>query len=117
MMTVLPEDVQVGLDDARKRALRKSSRLAIDSGDRRLKVLRLWGDGFAVAAEEAPHLRGLVDLYDGTRHLSRCLIVATEEAGGEVSYDVKQMTSAEDVQPLDYERAEGAPTRLIENDG
>jgi hypothetical protein len=117
MITVLPDDVQAGLDQARKRALKKTSRLAIDTGDRRLKVLRLWDGGFAVEAEKVPHLRGLVDLYDGTHHLSRCLIVATEEEGGEIRYDVKQMNSADDVQPLDYERAEDAPVRLIENDG
>ena len=115
MMTVLPDDVQAGLDQARKRALRKSSRLAIEAGNCRLKVLRLWDGGFSVEAEEVPHLRGLVDLYDGTRHLSRCLIVASEEDGGEVHYEVKQMTAAADEQPLDYARAETAPVGLLEN--
>ena len=117
MITVLPDDVQAGLDQARKRALKKSSRLAIEAGDRRLKVLRFRDGGFAVQAEEVPHLRGLVNLYDGTRHLSRCLIVASEEDGGEVHYEVKQMTTAADEQPLDYERAENAPVGLIENYG
>lgn len=117
MITVLPDEVQAGLDQARKRALKKSSRLAIEAGDRRLKVLRLWDGGFAVEAEEVPHLRGLVDFYDGARHLSRCLIVASEEDNGEIRYDVKQMTAAADEQPLDYERAEDAPVGLIENYG
>lgn len=115
MITVLPEDVQAGLDQARKRARKKSSRLVIEAGGRRLKVLRFWDGGIAVEAEEVPHLRGLVDVYDGTQHLSRCLIVASEEGGGEVHYEVKQMTSAADEQPLDYERAETAPVGLIEN--
>ena len=117
MITVLPDEVQAGLDQARKRALKKSSRLAIEAGDRRLKVLRLWDGGFAVETEDVPHLRGLVDLYDGARHLSRCLIVASEEENGEIHYDVKQMTAAADEQPLDYERAEDAPVGLIENYG
>jgi len=117
MITVLPDEVQAGLDQARKRALKKSSRLAIETGDRRLKVLRLWDGGFAVETEDVPHLRGLVDLYDGARHLSRCLIVASEEENGEIHYDVKQMTAAADEQPLDYERAEDAPVGLIENYG
>ncbi|MRU16290.1 hypothetical protein FDP25_12680 [Roseovarius sp. A21] len=114
MTTILPNEVQAGLDLARKRALKASSRLAIEAGDRRLKVLRRWDGGFAVEAEEVPHLRGLVDLYDGPRHLSRCLIVASEEEGGEIRYDVKQMTAAADEQPLDYVRAEDAPVGLIE---
>ena len=114
MMTVLPSEVQAGLDQARKRALKRSSRLAIEAGGRRLKVLRLLDDGFAVDAESVPHLRGLVDLYDGARHLSRCLVVASEEEGGEIRYEVKQMTAAADVQPLDYARAEDAPVGLIE---
>ena len=117
MTTILPDEVQAGLDLARKRALKASSRLAIEAEGRRLKILRRWDGGFAVEAEQVPHLRGLVDLYDGTRHLSRCLIVASEEEGGEVCYDVKQMTAADDVQPLDYERAEDAPVGLIENYG
>ncbi len=117
MITVLPDDIQAGLDQARKRALKRSSRLALEAGDQRLKVLRLSDNGFAVDAAQAPHLRGLVDLYDGTRHLSRCLIVASEEEGGEIRYEVKQMTAAADEQPLDYERAENAPVGLIENYG
>jgi len=117
MMTVLPSEVQAGLDQARKRALKRSSRLVIETGGQRLKVLRLSDDGFTVEAEAAPHLRGLVDIYDGARHLSRCLIVASEEDGGEIRYEVKQMTAAADVQPLDYERPEGAPVGLIENWG
>ena len=36
MIAVLPDDVQAGLDQARKRALKKSSRLVIEAGDRRL---------------------------------------------------------------------------------
>jgi hypothetical protein len=114
-MTVLPSEVQAGLDHARKRALKRSNRLAIKAGDQRLKVLRLLDDGFAVEAETAQHLRGLVDLYDGALHLSRCLIVASEEEGGELRYEVKQMTAAADVQPLDYERAGDAPMGLIES--
>ena len=117
MIAVLPDDVQAGLDEARRRALKKSSRLAIEAGDRRLKVLRLWDSGIAVEAKEVPHLRGLVDLYDGARHLSRCLIVASEKDGNEVHYEVKQMTAAADEQPVDYERAENTPIGLIENYG
>jgi hypothetical protein len=117
MMTVLRSEVQAGLDDARKRALKRSNRLSIKAGHQWFKILRLMDDGFSVEAEAAPHLRGLVDLYDGARYLSRCLIVASEEEGGELRYEVKQMTAAADEQPLDYERAENAQVGLIENWG
>ena len=65
MSTFLPQDVQAGLDAARIKALRKSSRLKIKTDLESFRVLRLWDNGFSLEAGTAPGLRGLVDIYDG----------------------------------------------------
>jgi hypothetical protein len=113
MSTYLPPEVQAGLDAARATALRKSSRLRIEAGQDSYSVLRAWEGGFALHAEGAPHLRGLVDMYDGARHLSRCLIVASEQEGGEMRFDIKRVTEAGGEQPVDFARASDAPVALL----
>lgn len=113
MTTFLPPEVQAGLDAARKLARRKSNRLSVQAGGRNFKILRSWHNGFSLDADEAPHLRGLVDFYDGTRHLSRCLIVASGEEAGEIEFEYKRMTEAADRQPLDFYRAPDAPVALL----
>lgn len=113
MTTFLPKEVAEGLEAARKQALRKKSRLRIKAGERYFTVLKFWDDGFAIDMEDAPQLRGLVDLYDGGRHLYQCLIVASEEDGREMRYDFKRNTMAMDQAPLDFEKAKDAPIALL----
>ena len=79
-MTYLPDDVRAGLEAAQAKKAKRKSRLRVEAGQSYYPVLRLWDDGFAVDLEDAPKLRGLVDIHDGPRHLYR-LIVACDEAG------------------------------------
>ena len=113
MSEFLPKEVRAGLEAARKRDLRRKSRLRVKVGDQTFTILRYWDQGFALDVEDAPHLRGLVDVYDGARHLSQCLIVASEEEAGEMVYEFKRETMATDRAPLDYERDEFAPVALL----
>lgn len=113
MTTFLPDEVQAGLDAARKRDLRRKSRLRIHAGDEVYRVLRSWDGGFALDADTAPHLRGLVEMHEGTRHLSNCLIVASEEEAGEIRFEYKRTTEATAQQPLDFERPLNAPVALL----
>jgi len=113
MSEFLPKEVRAGLEAARKQALRKKSRLRIHVGDTAIPVLRFWETGFALDAEDAPHLRGLVDLFDGARHLYQCLIVASSEEIGEMVYEFKRSTAAVDKAPLDFVRDENAPIALL----
>jgi len=114
MTTYLPPEVQAGLDAARKTALKRASRLRIRAGEAQFPVLRSWRDGFALDADHAPALRGRVELYDGARLLSQCLIIASEEEGGELRFEYKSMTEASDRQPLDFYRAPDAPVALLD---
>lgn len=112
MDNVLPSDVQKGLDAARRAAMLKGNRLRVRAGDDTHRVLRYWPQGFAMAID-APRLRGLVDIYDGARHLSRCLIIAASEEGDELHYEFKRMTEASGTQPLDFVRRPDAPAALL----
>lgn len=117
MTTYVPKAVQEALDAARVSGLKKKSRLrvAVDGGY--FPVLRTWKTGFSVEEDTAPQLRGLVDLYDGARHLSQCLIVASEAEGGELRYEFKRATPASDTAPLDFYRAPDAPVGLLGHEG
>ncbi len=114
MSDFLPKEVREGLEAARKRDLQKRSRLRVRVGEHVFTILRYWDEGFALDAEDAPHLRGFVDVYDGTRHLSQCLIVASAEDAGEMVYEFKRETMATETAPVDYERNANAPVALIE---
>ncbi len=114
MSTFLPPEVLAGLDAARKLSRKESARLNVQTGGRTFKILRTWNNGFALDADEAPQLRGLVDMFDGTRHVSRCLIVASGETDGELEFEYKLSTEVVDRPPLDFYRAPSAPVALLE---
>lgn len=117
MTTYVPKAVQEALDAARVQGLKKKSRLRVQVGESQFPVLRVWKTGFSVEEATAPQLRGLVDLYDGARHISQCLIVASEAEGGEMRYEFKRATAAAESAPLDFYRAPDAPFALIAYDG
>lgn len=116
MEAFLPKEVQAGLETARVKALQKSSRLRIDVDGVYFRVLRMWKTGFAMDLETAPNVRGLVDLYDGGKHLFQCLIVANEEDGQEMLFEFKRATPVVDAAALDFEKAEDAPVGLLTRD-
>lgn len=113
MSTYISKEVREGLDAARLAGLKKASRLRVLASDEFHPVLRMWRDGFAVEAETTPALRGLVDLYDGGRHLYQCLIVASEAEMGEMRYEFKRNTIAADKAPRDFYRDPDAPIALL----
>lgn len=116
MSTFLPKDVQEGLDAARRLARARKSRLRVRMGEQSLPVLRLWDSGFALDAGTAPRLRGLVDVYEGTRHLCQCLVVASSQDGGEMVYDFKRATAAADHPARDFYRDESGPVGYLGRD-
>ena len=113
MSEYLPKDVRDGLELARKRNLRKKSRMRVKAGDQTFTILKYWDHGFALDAEDAPNLRGLVDVYDGARHLSQCLIVASEEEDGQMIFEFKRATPHADHPAVDYEVEDG-PAGLLD---
>ncbi|PRY21152.1 hypothetical protein CLV78_11025 [Aliiruegeria haliotis] len=99
MSEFLPEAVRQELEQARKATKRRRTRMKVRTGGQEFTILRHWQGGFALDAQEAPGLRGLVDLYDHGKHVCQALIVATREEDGERVFEVKSSTSATDKAP------------------
>lgn len=113
MEAIFSKEIQAGLDMARVDALKRASRLRVTVDGEIHPILRLWKTGFAIESS-APSLRGLVDLYDGGQHLMQCLIMASDDEGGERRYEFKRATVVADKPAADFEIAEHAPLGLIE---
>ncbi len=113
MLEFLPQDIRDGLDAARARQFRRKSRLRVQIGEQVFPILRLWEDGLTLDAKHASHLRGLVDVYDGTRHLCQSLIVASTVENGELVCNFKRSTAVMDKPPLDFWLDENAPVGLL----
>ncbi|MDQ2066444.1 hypothetical protein Q9295_08670 [Xinfangfangia sp. CPCC 101601] len=114
MLEFLPIEVREGLDAARKREQRKRSRLHVQLGDAVFPVLRLWQNGFALDGGLAPgKLRGLVDVYDGPRHVLQCLIIASTAENGELICDFKRATPVSSTAPVDFWRGESPPAGYL----
>lgn len=101
-MAYLSEFVQAGLDNARRKAERKKSRLSVHVGDDVFPIRQFSETGFVVDIKRAPQLRGLVDIYDGPKHLSRALIIAAEEDGDDMRYEFKRETVMTDTPIRDF---------------
>lgn len=113
MLEFLPKEISDGLDAARKRDFARKSRLRVQVGEAVFPITRFWHDGFALDASLAPHLRGLVDVYDGARHIFQCLIVASSMENGDLVCEFKRSTIVSDRVPLDYWRDENAPIAYL----
>lgn len=114
MFSFLPKEVREGLERARRADLVRRSRLKIMADDRVYPVIRITDEGFSLP-EDAPHLRGFVDLYDGARHVAQCLVVASEEREGEMRYEYKRKTAAADRPARDFAGEDRAPVGLLGN--
>ena len=113
MLEFLPKEISEGLDLARARRAARKSRLRVQLGDAVFPITRLWHDGFALDAGLSPALRGHVDIYDGARHIFRCLIVASKAENGDLICEFKRATAVSERAPLDYWRDENAPVALL----
>lgn len=114
MLEFLPKEVREGLEAARKRDQKRKSRIRVQVGEAVYPVLRFWQDGFALDADFSPgRLRGLVDVYDGSRHVFQCLIMASSLENGELVCDFKRATAVTENAPLDYWRDEQAPAGFL----
>lgn len=113
MLEFLPPEVREGLEAARRRDARRASRLRVQVGAAVYPVLRLWDDGMALDPGLAPHLRGLVDVFDGSRHIFQCLIVASSVEGGELVCGFKRSTPVTDRAALDFWKDENAPMGFL----
>lgn len=113
MLESLPKSIWNELHAAQSKAAAKTNRLRVEVNGESYRIERMTSTGFALDLEDAPKLRGLVDIFDGGRHISQCLIVAAAQDGAQMVYDFKRNTAAGDGAPLDFERIENAPIALL----
>lgn len=113
MFEYLPPGLRAELESARMDAMRRKSRLRIRTGDQIYPILRFKPDWFTLDVSQVDHLRGVVDIYDGGRHLFQCLIVASEVEGDELICRIKQSTSVSAPLSVDFPRDQNAPVALI----
>ena len=113
MLEFFSKELREGFEMARKRQDARRSRLRIQIGTEVFPILHFWHDGLAMDADHAMHLRGLVDVYDGARHLAQCLIVASTVENGQLICEFKRSTPVTDRPPLDFWRDENAPVGYL----
>lgn len=113
MNDFLPEAVRKGLEDARKAALKLNSKLCVHDGDDVYRIVRMWGDGFALESGVADKLRGRIEVFDGPRHLYQCLVINSETVGNEQVFEFKWIHPVSDHPPLDFVREGFTPAALI----
>jgi hypothetical protein len=116
MTEFLPRDLQDQLDAARRQTRRRRATRVVHAGDEAFPILDYSDTGFAVDAGDVPRLRGLIDIYDGARHLARALIVASAREGDLMRYEFKRNTAAASSAPVDFERTAPSPAGLLTRD-
>jgi hypothetical protein len=113
MLEFLPHGFRIGQTPGVPPRAQRKTRLRVQVGDAVFPVVRFWHDGLALDAALTPRLRGLVDVYDGARHIFQCLIVATTVEGDEVICTFKRSTAVVDKAPLDFWRDENGPVAFL----
>lgn len=113
MIEFLPKEVAEGLVRAQMQASAKKTRLRVRAGDEMIPIVNLEDTHFSIDRELAPRLRGLVDIYDGARHLYQALVVAASLDGEAVVFEFKRNTATAQGPALDFVRDVTAPVALL----
>ncbi|MDZ7910011.1 MAG: hypothetical protein U5N10_18525 [Gemmobacter sp.] len=112
MLEFLPKDVREGLVLAQTRKAQRS-RLRVQLGQAVFPVVQLTADTIVLEAGLSPRLRGVIDVFDGARHILQGLVVATRQEDGLLVCSFKRSNTVSDTPPLDYVRDENAPAGLL----
>jgi hypothetical protein len=113
MSDYLPQSIREELAAAQKSVRRSSATRMVRVGAATYPIIEMTERGFSVDADDAPRLRGLVDIYDGPRHLYRALIVASDQVGDLMHYEFKRNTAVATHAPVDFETVTDRPTGLL----
>jgi hypothetical protein len=113
MTDYLPKELRDQLAAAQRHGKRKRATRSVHVGDEAFAIIEMTDAGFALDREDAPRLRGLIDIYEGPRHLYQALIVASAEDGDLMRYDFKRNTATATTAPVDFVREDDRPTGLL----
>ncbi|MCK0167887.1 hypothetical protein MWU52_10035 [Jannaschia sp. S6380] len=113
-LNYLPKEVRDGLARARDRDRRATGgRMRVHVGEDWYPIAAYDDEGFEVALDVAPKLRGLVEIHEGAQLLRSVLIVAAAPTDTTMRYVFKRATAARDAAPLDYVRSGTDPVGLL----
>ncbi|MFA9229951.1 MAG: hypothetical protein RIR95_1568 [Pseudomonadota bacterium] len=113
MLEFLPADVAETLRIAQTAKLTRRSRLRVRVGAREFPIVKLWDEGLIIDASHTTHLHGLVDVFDGSRHILECLIIASSVEHGQLICGFKRSTMVTENPALDYFRDPDKPIALL----
>jgi hypothetical protein len=113
MTDFLPQSILDELATARRAARRRRATRVVHVGDEAFPILEMSENGLCVDAANAPRLRGLIDIFDGPRHLYQALIVASERRGDLMHYEFKRNTAAVSHAPVDFETSDDRPAGYL----
>ncbi len=108
MSTHLPPEVLAGLRKAQLASKKSKARWRVRVDDQVFPILEMSQSEFAMASEATPALRGLVDIYDGSRYVSQCLIMHAREEDDMRVYEFKWNTEVRRTPALDFAREKPA---------
>ena len=113
MTGILPKHLEEELASALRSTRRKRATKLVHVGEEAYPILEYTEDGFAVDAADVPPLRGLIDIFDGVRHMTQALIVASAREGDVMRYEFKRNTAAHGIAPLDFAQETDAAVVLL----
>lgn len=113
MSEYLPKEIRDQLAAAQTTRKRKRATRSVHIADEAFAILDMSDDGFSVEAATTPGLRGLIDIYEGPRHLYQALIIASEQDGDAMRYEFKRNTAASTRPALDFEVEADRPIGLL----
>ncbi|MDV7143308.1 hypothetical protein R3X27_11500 [Tropicimonas sp. TH_r6] len=114
MSEFLPQEVRDEMARARRAQARKRTHMRVVAEGRDHAILRYWEGGFAVDAEAAAGLRGLVEIHDRGRPVCQALIVTSSEREGERLFEFKVTNPADRTgPPADFVRERPEPVGLL----
>ncbi len=96
METEIPTEIVSALDAEGRRQQRRKSRYRVALGEHRLPVLELTPRGFLIEADEPPHLRGFVEIFEGDTRVACRLAVCAAARDGVVVYEFKRESPGAD---------------------
>ncbi|MEL7152816.1 MAG: hypothetical protein AAFN51_03255 [Pseudomonadota bacterium] len=103
MEAALPTQISDALASAATKVRADRSRYRVRAGDLDAKVVELASDGFVIASDGRPPLRGYADIFQGDERILRGLVICSWAQNGLVGYEFKRGT-ADGTAPVDYVR-------------
>ena len=101
MEAALPSQISDALASNAAKVRADRNRYHVRAGDLDAKVVELASDGFVIASDGRPPLRGYADIFRGDERVLRGLVICSWAQDGLVGYEFKHNGAAQFV-PADY---------------